>query len=237
MLSHEELKKLLDAGAKVFGSDGEKIGTLGHIHLDERTGIPDFVAVHTGFFGGSEKFVPLTGAEISNGQLYVKFPKDLIKDAPDIDPDRDLSAGDEDCLYHYYSRARVGILGSAAEADSPQPGGEPEPPAGPGATAPEEHTAHVVREHRTVRVAGIVHDDFAPGRPRLRKYVVTEPGKREPSHVDDARFGERLDPADLGAEAGRMPIGQIPEVRLEGTSEQPETRQSGGADRLGQQGT
>lgn len=110
MLGHEELKTLLESGAMVFGSDGEKIGTLGHINLDDRTGLPDFVAVHTGFLGGTEHFVPLNEAEVSHGNLYVKFPRDFVKDAPDVDPTGALSAGDEERLYRYYSQVGAGNL-------------------------------------------------------------------------------------------------------------------------------
>lgn len=115
MLSHEKLQELLEAGAKVFGSDGEKIGTLGHIYLDDGTGLPDFATLHTGFLGTAENFVPLTGAEISEEQLYVKFPKSVVKDAPNIDPDGNLSPEDEDRLYHYYSRAGLGSPAPAAD--------------------------------------------------------------------------------------------------------------------------
>ncbi len=121
MLSHEELKGLLESNAKVFGSDGEMIGTLGHIYLDDRTGIPDFVAVHTGFLGSTENFVPLNEAEVSNGNLYVKFPKDFVKDAPDIEPAGGLSAEDEKCLYDYYSRAGLGSLEAMTGPDPRQP--------------------------------------------------------------------------------------------------------------------
>jgi PRC-barrel domain len=183
MLSHEQLKSLLESNAKVFGSDGEKIGTLGHVYLDGRTGIPDFVAVHTGFLGSTENFVPLHEAEISNGNLYVKFPKDFVKDAPDIEPTWGLSARDEKRLYDYYSRAGAGSLHAGATPDPRQAHDEPGPPKDPDATAPGEHTVHVVREHHMIRVAGILHDDFAPGHPRLRKDA--RPGEHEPSSVDD----------------------------------------------------
>ena len=133
MLSHEELKGLLDSNAKVFGSDGEKIGTLGHIYLDGRTGIPDFVAVHTGFLGSTENYVPLNEAEISNGQLYVKFPKDFVKDAPNIDPAGGLSAEDEERLYDYYFRAGVGGLHDMAD---PAPGKQKMNPACRGTRVP-----------------------------------------------------------------------------------------------------
>lgn len=120
MLGHEELKTLFKAGATVFGSDGEKIGTLGLINLDDRTGIPDFVTVHTGFLGATEHFVPLNEAEVSNGNLYVKFPKEFVKDAPEVDPAVVLSAEDEERLYRYYSQAGAGNLHTQGHPGSRQ---------------------------------------------------------------------------------------------------------------------
>lgn len=155
MLGHDELKTLFKAGATVFGSDGEKIGALGLINLDDRTGIPDFVTVHTGFLGATEHFVPLNEAEVSNGNLYVKFPKEFVKDAPEVDPAVVLSAEDEERLYRYYSQAGAGNLRtqghpgsrqSADESDSVDDVGLPRLP-----PAPEQDTN--------------VHPEDARGRP------------------------------------------------------------------------
>lgn len=123
MPGYEELKTLLETGALVYGSDGQKIGTLGHINLDERTGLPDFITVHTGFLAGTEHFVPLNEVEISHGNLYVKFPRDFVNDAPDIDPTGALSPADEERLYRHYSQVGAGNL------PTPEP---PDPVRGPG---------------------------------------------------------------------------------------------------------
>lgn len=150
MLSQHEIQKLLEDKAKVFGPDGEKIGTLGQIYLDDETGTPNFATVHTGFLGMAENFVPLDEAEISDENLYVKFPKDFVKDAPNVDPGGHLSEAEEDRLYSYYAQAGVGNTGLAAQPDL------------------LEGTAPFTSEERGAR------DDFAPVRPRLRRYVVSE---------------------------------------------------------------
>lgn len=117
MLVSEELNSLFEAGASVFGSDGEKIGTLNRIDLNDRTGIPRFATVRMGFLGSTERLVPLGEAEVSNGNLYVKFPRDCVKRAPTIYPSVNLSPEDEQSLYGYYSRACPGNPGSMVEAD------------------------------------------------------------------------------------------------------------------------
>ncbi|GAA1499245.1 PRC-barrel domain-containing protein [Paeniglutamicibacter kerguelensis] len=217
MLSHEELQKLLDAKTKVFGSDGEKIGTLGHIYLDDGTGIPDFITVHTGFLGASENFVPLNGAEISDGQLYVKFPKSVVKDAPNIDPAGDLGAEDEDRLYYYYSRLGAG---------SPQAAADPAPPRVNEVPDVLAATSPLAQGQRAVR------DDLAPVRPLLRKHVSPEPGTPKPGPESDTRSGERLEAEDVDAEVGGTPRGQTPEEPPKDNSERAETMRSGGTNTL-----
>ena len=198
MLSHEKLQKLLEAGTKVFSSDGEKIGTLGHIYLDSGTGLPDFVTVHTGFLGTAENFVPLTGAEISDEQLYVNFSKDVVKDAPNIDPAVDLKSEDENRLYHYYSRAGLGSPRGAKEPAHPPANGGPDEPGA---------TPRLPVGERGVR------GDPSPGPPRLRKYLGPEPDTPGAGSPD--------------ADVGGTPRGQTPEEPHTDNSERTQTMRSG----------
>lgn len=108
MLQHDDLRPLIETKTDVFGSDGEKIGTLGQVYLDDGTDLPHFATVNTGLFGSRKNIVPLTEAEISHGQLYVKFPRHFVKEAPHIDALGRLSPEDEDRLYAYYSQAGLG---------------------------------------------------------------------------------------------------------------------------------
>ena len=124
MPGHEELKTLLEAGAMVFGSDGEKIGTLGHINLDDRTGIPDFVTVHTGFLGTPRFRAAQRGRDFQRKPLR-EVPQGLREDAPEIDPAVALSAEDEKRLYDYYSQAGAGNLHTVVDTDPRQATAEP----------------------------------------------------------------------------------------------------------------
>ncbi|WP_343251920.1 PRC-barrel domain-containing protein [Glutamicibacter sp. BW77] len=58
MINTDQLHELSLIGGTVTGNDGEKIGKLGQVFLDEQTGEPEWVTVNTGFFGLSENFVP-----------------------------------------------------------------------------------------------------------------------------------------------------------------------------------
>lgn len=162
MLSHEDLKTLMETRASVYGSEGEKIGTLGQIYLDDWTDEPHFATVKTGHFGSSESFVPLSDAEISNGQLYVGYTKAFVKDAPNIDPMGHLGPEDEDLLYAYYSQAGLGAGQEDEEERVPPEEPHPAEPVGP-----VQNTPLGAEEH--------VHGfGGRSGHPRIRKYIVTE---------------------------------------------------------------
>src|SRR5687768_13418801 len=74
-------------GQTVYGADGEKIGKAGEVYLDDQSGRPEWVTVNTGLFGTNETFVPLADADLAGDGLRVPFAKDLVKDAPNVDPD------------------------------------------------------------------------------------------------------------------------------------------------------
>ena len=88
--------------AVVIDTDGEKVGGVGQVFLDEETGEPSWVTVRTGLFGLKESFVPLVDARLEDGQLHVAFKKDFIKDAPRQDPEAPMTVAEEDGLQAYY---------------------------------------------------------------------------------------------------------------------------------------
>jgi hypothetical protein len=74
-------------GSTAYGSDNEKIGTVGQVFFDDSTGQPEWVTVNTGLFGTSESFAPLASARVADGGVYLAHTKDAVKDAPNVDLD------------------------------------------------------------------------------------------------------------------------------------------------------
>lgn len=127
MLTTEQIDRLLSQGANVLSGDGEKIGSLGQVFVDNDEGQPRWATVKTGLFGMSESFVPLDGARTEGDDVVVPYSKDQVKDAPRIDADRPLEPAEEDRLYQHYQldRGRTNTEASAAAADfSATPGTE-----------------------------------------------------------------------------------------------------------------
>ena len=97
---------------ELFNSDvvdveGNKIGSIGQVYLDDMTGQPSWITVKTGWFGLKETFVPLERAVAADGTITVPYTAEKVKDAPRVDPDKHLDADEESQLYAYYGIAAV----------------------------------------------------------------------------------------------------------------------------------
>ena len=57
MTSQEQRRDL--RGATAYDSDGDKLGEIGQVYLDDNTDQPKWITVNTGLFGMNESFVPL----------------------------------------------------------------------------------------------------------------------------------------------------------------------------------
>src|SRR3954451_10409774 len=92
-------------GRTLVYRDGDKIGKIEDVYLDRSSGEPQWVAVKTGLFGSNVSFVPIHEAAIAGDDVRVCHEKGLVKDAPNIDPDGELSPEEERRLYQHYRRS------------------------------------------------------------------------------------------------------------------------------------
>jgi uncharacterized protein (TIGR02271 family) len=149
----------------VVEANGNKIGSVGQIYLDDQTGEPNWVTVKTGLFGTSESFVPLSGASLSGSDIVVTYDKDTIKDAPRVDPDGHLTPDEEGSLYAYYGLGGITNRGAEYDQDTDR-----ETTVGRDTSGPTTDDA-MTRSEERLRVGTQTRE---AGRARLRKYVVTE---------------------------------------------------------------
>jgi len=218
MISEQNIQNLI--GATVVGADGDKIGTLGQIYVDPETGRPNWATVKTGFFGMSESFVPLEQADQNDGEVRVPYTKDVVKDAPNIDPDREISDDEEDRLYDYYrGPGSVNFHSEGGVYDDDRAGGYDDDRAGgyddvraTGGTYDTDRgtrgTSGDDAMTRSEERLNVGTERVQTGRARLRKYVVTEqqnvtvPVSREEVRLErepitDANKGDALDGPDI----------------------------------------
>lgn len=172
MISTEQLNELSLIGGTVVGPDGQKIGKFGQVFIDDRSGEPAWATVHTGFFGLSESFIPLSEAAIAGDTLSIPYDKQTVKDAPNIEPEGRLSEAEEQELYRYYS-----LAWDDADQAAVQPGV-------PESEARTEYSREDVREPvaggpeasmlRSEEQLHVGTENVETGKVRLRKHVVTE---------------------------------------------------------------
>lgn len=86
----------------VYGPEGQKLGRVGQVYLDDQTQDPNWVTVKTGFFGTKEFFVPLDLAEFEEKKITVPYTKEQVTSAPRTEIDQNLSPSEEDDLYVHY---------------------------------------------------------------------------------------------------------------------------------------
>src|SRR4051812_34673781 len=99
-LSMNELSEI--RGQTVVDASGDKIGKVDEIYLDQQSGQPEWLAVSTGLFGANVSFVPLERAQREGDSVKVPWDKDKVKDAPNVEPDGELSPQQEQQLYEHY---------------------------------------------------------------------------------------------------------------------------------------
>jgi uncharacterized protein (TIGR02271 family) len=164
-------------GRAMVDRDGDKVGTIDAIYVDDQTGEPEWALVNTGLFGTRSTFVPIAKATGSGDQVQVPFEKQRIKDAPNIDPDGHLSEQEEQELWRHYGLeygATGGYAGTTTEtagdyADAGRAAVDRDT-VGRDVSGPTTDDA-MTRSEEELRVGTTQRER---GRVRLRKYVTTE---------------------------------------------------------------
>jgi len=158
-------------GRTLVDHEGEKIGRIDAIYLDNETGQPEWLAVSTGWFGNRISFVPLPGATQQGDDLRVTFTKEQVKGAPHAEADGQLSQEEEAELYQHYGlgyseqrsdsglpdggTATTGTLGTDTGSDT----------SGPSTDDAMTRSEEELRVDKTTQQVGTA---------RLRKWVETE---------------------------------------------------------------
>jgi uncharacterized protein (TIGR02271 family) len=195
MITQQDITAII--GSNAVDNDGDKLGKVGQVYLDDQTGSPEWATVSTGLFGNKETFVPLADATVADGTLRVPYEKAKVKDAPRVDADQGhLSPAEEEELYRYYGIGTGTGTGTAGytDTDTTRSAGYTDTDTTRSAGYTDTDTTRTGTD--TNRHGTVGHDTSGPttddamtrseeqlrvgtenveaGRARLRKYVVTE---------------------------------------------------------------
>ena len=171
------------ANATAFDVDGDKVGGVQDVYVNDTSGQPDFVSVNHGLFGAGTSIVPLRGHTLRDGELHLAFPKDRINDAPDLDENGHLTTEDQDAFYRHYGltetkdvttydtgrHAAAGAAGAGAAGERRDVKDVETDAAAAGAAATDKDA--IIRSEEQLNVE---KDRVESGQVRLRKYVVNE---------------------------------------------------------------
>jgi uncharacterized protein (TIGR02271 family) len=218
MITEQDITTVI--GATAIDNDGDKIGTVSEVYLDDQSGRPEWATVKTGLFGTKETFIPLAQAQLSGEELRFPYDKATVKDAPTIEAEGHLSPAEETELYRYYGIAEStadnrGIeqttTGTArlteGQADQREDPRDAPGTVGHDTSGPTTDDAMTRSEERLQ----VGTEAVETGRARLRKHVVTENVTRtvpvsheevriEREPITDANRGDALDGPALSEE-------------------------------------
>jgi len=183
-------------GRTLQDRNGDKIGTIVAVYLDQQTDKPEWALVNTGLFGRKSSFVPLAGATPRGEDVVVGIAAQQVKDAPMMAPDEELSEQQEAELFRHYGIDYT-TEGSVTATDDARGA------VGRDTSGPTTDSA-MTRSEEELRVGTAERER---GRARLRKYVVTEevqqtvPVQREEVRIErEPITGENVDQAVSGPE-------------------------------------
>lgn len=98
MITQDTARTLL--GSQACDANGEELGTVDSIYVDDQTDTPEFAAVRGS--GSAPMIVPLVRAEERDGVLSLAYAREELRDAPPVGGEDALSQEEQARLYAYY---------------------------------------------------------------------------------------------------------------------------------------
>ena len=123
-------------GLTLVAIDDEPVGRIEAIYVDRTSRQPEWALVNTGLFGSSRTFVPLADAAQRGDTVQIPHETSVVREAPRLEQDAELSEADEARLYAHY-----GIQYTTEESASGLPAGETT--SAGGGTAPASDTSEL----------------------------------------------------------------------------------------------
>ena len=192
-------------GRTVIDRNGDKIGKIDALYVDQQIDEPEWALVNTGLFGTKSSFVPIAGAAPRGEDVVVQVEAQQVKDAPKVDTDQELSEQQEAQLFRHYGidYTEEGSVTAIEKGQATSDRGA----VGRDTSGPTTDEA-MTRSEEELRVGTAERER---GRARLRKYVVTEqveqtvPVRREEVRVErepitDTNVEKALDGPEISEE-------------------------------------
>ena len=99
-------------GRTVYSSDGEKLGKVDHVLMDE-AGAARYVEVKSGWFGMRRHTIPVSGFSSDRGNLITPYTKAQCESAPTFAEEDEIGDDDQRTIDRHYG---VDVHGWSDEA-------------------------------------------------------------------------------------------------------------------------
>jgi PRC-barrel domain len=176
-------------GLTLVATDNEPVGRIEAIYVDRTTRQPEWALVLTGLFGSARTFVPLADAAQRGDIVRVPHHTSVVREAPRLEQDAELSEEDEARLYAHY-----GIQYTTDESSSGLPVGVPASPDRGTPTAATDATTELPPASSRLQADAPAAAAVASGTSQM----VTAPTTVTALGGDDAGGGRRKQAAAAG---------------------------------------
>ena len=188
------------AGYEVYDPNGEKIGKVDDLFVDERDN-PEYIGVKMGFLGTRSTLIPweaVSRTDDEGRRIELSVDKDTAKNGPTFDDDKDITPEFENEVYSYYGFQRATTTEEPGAYEAYQ-----------GTETTDEDELRVQRTEEELR-AGTAEREA--GSVQVRKRVRTDrermevPTRREEVTVDRVPVDSEATGAEIGDEEIRVPV-------------------------------
>lgn len=191
-------------GSRVDDIYGAQIGRLEDVWIDPGTGQPRWLLIKEGRFGGRATLIPFEDATAGAGHVWVPYERDVVRDAPQIEPGAPLTQQVEISLRRHYAANSPAAFERAEELGS-TPHTATSPSDDPLASAEDRPSARMP-DRPAPPVAAPDREPGDPGEERKAPEGRPRPEEAEPA-AESSRPNEPSDrpPPPQGWEQGPPP--------------------------------
>lgn len=145
------------AGYEVYDVDGERIGKIGYLFVDENDELK-YVGVTMGSLGTRSTLIPMDVVRIDDRRrrMEVSRSRKMVKEGPSFDEDQDISPEHEEQIRGHYELGSLRSSGREESAMDPVGGADP---FGELKSSSEEYSVYDSHYERIGRVDDVVLDD------------------------------------------------------------------------------
>lgn len=214
MIGREQLQ-----GKQLVVRDGQEIGAIERVFVNDATGEPDWATVRTGILR-REHVVPLAGAQMSGDTIRIPYLETAVKNSPKLESGDHLGPEQIAALSKHYgteaaaSRSAMGTAGPATRGSAPMSaagsggmsGSAPMSGAASGAASgsmtrgPQQAAGTPIGSETQGRAAA----PTGTGRARSADEIKVPQDLHREATLDAVRYGERIHVAKENREAGRV---------------------------------